>query len=117
MQVEGVNEKRCQENIKNDARNHAKINGKTMMDLCSTSDAKIIGKMSKFEAEREPTHEQLYAIMHPKKEAKTYVEQMWKNIPKPGGPGFQILPNPPYFLLHSRLLRQRKPWTVPVWLP
>ena len=47
LQVEGVNGERCQENIKNDARNHAKINGKTLLDLCSTSDAKIIGKMSK----------------------------------------------------------------------
>ena len=64
LQVEGVNGKKCQENIKNDVRNHPQINGKTMLDLCSTSDAKTIGKMSKVEAEREPTNEQLYAKMH-----------------------------------------------------
>ena len=47
LQVEGVNGKRCQENIKIDARNHAKINGKTMRDLCWTNDAKTIGKYKK----------------------------------------------------------------------
>ena len=69
LQVEGVKGKRCQENVKNDARNHAKINGKTMLDLCSTSDAKHIAKMSKIEAEREPTNQQLYAKIIIKKHA------------------------------------------------
>ena len=40
LQVEGVNGKRCQENIINDANEHTKINGQTMLDLCSTNDAK-----------------------------------------------------------------------------
>ena len=53
LQVEGVNGERCQENIKIDARNHAKINGKTMLDLCSKSDAKMVGTIKKNEAKRE----------------------------------------------------------------
>ena len=42
LQVEGVNGKRCQGNIKNDANKHNKINGKTMLDLCSTNDVEIL---------------------------------------------------------------------------
>ena len=48
LQVEDVNGKRCQENIK--------INGKTMLDLYLTNDAKIIGK-GQIEAKREPTND------------------------------------------------------------
>ena len=58
LQVDGVNGKRCQENIKMDARNHAKINGKIMLDLCWTNDAKNIGKYEK-RSEREPTNDEL----------------------------------------------------------
>ena len=34
----------CQENIENDAKKHAQINWKTMMELCSTNHPKNIGK-------------------------------------------------------------------------
>ena len=80
LQVEGVNGKRCQENINIDAHNHIKINGKTMLDLCSTNDIEIIGKRSKIEAEKEPTNSELYATMHLKIKAETYVENIMKQM-------------------------------------
>ena len=42
-----MNGQKCQENIKTDARNHAQINGNTMLDLCLTNHVKIVGKGSK----------------------------------------------------------------------
>ena len=66
----------CQENIKIDAKNNIKINGKTMLDLCLTNDANIVAKGFKIRIEREPTNDEKYAKMHQNKDAKTYVEQM-----------------------------------------
>ena len=66
----------CQENIKIDTKKHAKINGKTMLDLCLTNDANIVVKGFKIGVEREPTNDEKYARMHLKKEAKTYVEKV-----------------------------------------
>jgi len=54
----------CQENIKNDAKKHTKINGKTMLDLCLTNDANIVVKGFKIGVEREPTNDEKYARMH-----------------------------------------------------
>ena len=54
----------CQENIKIDANNHTKINGKTMLDLCLTNDANIVAKGFKIGVEREPTNDEKYAKTH-----------------------------------------------------
>ena len=56
LQVEDVNGKRCQGNIKIDTNNNTKINEKTMLDLCSTNNADNIGKGFETEARREPTN-------------------------------------------------------------
>ena len=58
LQVEGVNEKRCPENIKIDVKNHTKINRKTMLDFGLTNDDNINGKGYKMEAKRAPTNDE-----------------------------------------------------------
>ena len=54
----------CQENINNYAKQHTKINGKAMLDLCLTNDANIFAKGFKIGVEREPTNDEQYAKMH-----------------------------------------------------
>ena len=91
LQVEGVNGKRCQEKIKIDAKNHAKINGKTMLDLCWTNDATIIGKykQSKPKGSQQMTNCRQQCI------EKTNQNLCRTNIEKYSKTRYARLPNPP----------------------
>ena len=91
LQIEGVNGNRYQENIIIDTKNHNKINGKTMLDLCSTRDAKNVGKGPKIETEMNQKNDELHAKMHWKNKAqacRTNIEKHSKNWQAQ-------LPNPP----------------------